>query len=308
MADGDQQRQIDERDDRAYRYVRWIAAFGVVVVLLVTTSSAFLRVRAAGLGCPDWPSCYGPAYAATVEAQPVARLLHRVSATLAGACVIAIVLLAASRPRQMRQQLVIAVVLLGLTAWLAVLGRATPTARVPAIALGNVLGGLAMAALFTWLALGRRRGQPASLASRLVSGFALLALVAQIALGVMTSASWSGLACPALPACFISGAIPPMDWKALDPWTLTPGSPVVHMVHRCASVVVALAVTLLAWKLGRRHARLRLVLAVLLLGQLALGVSLILARLPLPVAVAHSVGAALLLLAVIAGLHRLRRG
>src|SRR5581483_11756590 len=296
--------------------IRWIALLGVIVVLLVTSTSAFMRVRAAGLGCANWPACYGPDHAITVEPVPAARLLHRVSATLAGACAAAIAVLALARPRQLRRELLIAVLLLSVTVFLAALGRSTPGAKLPAIALGNVLGGMLMAALFAWVALGPRRGAPTSMGTRLISGSALFVLFVQIALGVLTSASYSSLACPAFPTCTSTATWLPFHlqdfdpWRHLqdfDPWRVAGASPAVHIAHRYGSLAAALAVFLVAWRLGAAYPALRLFLIEVLLAQLALGAFLILGNLPLPLAVAHNLGAALLWLAAVTAHHRLGR-
>jgi cytochrome c oxidase assembly protein subunit 15 len=286
---------------------RAIALAGLLMVLLVTTSSAFLRVRAAGLGCSDWPACYGPQHTAIAEQQPGARLLHRISATLAGAAVVAIAVLALMRPRELRRELLLALLMLAVTAFLAALGRATPGARVPAVALGNVLGGMSMAALLAWVALGQRPRVAGAPIARAVAAITLVALFAQIGLGVLTSASWSGLACPALPSCTDGAGNFPADWSALNPWRLAAGSATVHMAHRAASLIVLLAVSVLAWVLGPGHPRLRLVLATLVLVQLALGAHLVLGALPLATAIAHNAIASFLLLAVVTAHHRLGR-
>ncbi|HEX7383311.1 MAG TPA: COX15/CtaA family protein, partial [Burkholderiaceae bacterium] len=128
-----------------------------------------------------------------------------------------------------------------------------------------------------------------------------LVVLMQAALGGLVSAGYAGLACPGL-ACDAHG----VPWSALDPWR----EPVLgaagnvagarlQLVHRAgALVVVALLVplALLAWRARRRGAALAL-LGLLAL-QCALGVALVLGRLPLPAALAHNLAAVLLLLAV----------
>lgn len=304
---GDRSRtRIDSYADkraRAQRLMRWAALAGIVLVLLVTTSSAFMRVRAAGLGCEDWPACYGPAYIERVQAHPAARLVHRLSATAAGACVIAILALALVDARRMRRELTLGVALLMVTAFLAVLGRTGISLRIPAVALGNVLGGFAMLVLFLHVALKPGPYASSGKSSRLAR-LALLTVVAQVALGVFTSASWSGAVCPGVEGCaaLLEGA----DWRAFDPWRFAAASPLVHMTHRGASVIVLLAVTLLVWQLRRRDRALCNVLAMLLVAQIGLGMTLVTQSLPIVAAVAHNLCAALLLLAIEQAAHRLR--
>lgn len=288
---------------RARALIRWAALAGVVLVLLVTTSSAYLRLRTAGLGCEEWPACYGPGYSERVQVQPAARLVHRLSATAAGACVIAIIALALVDPRRMRRELLLAFALLGVTAFLAVLGRTGMSLRVPAVALGNVLGGFAMLIFFLRVALMRPPGATGSTASHVAARVALAAVFVQVALGVLTSASWSGAACAGLDACasMPAGA----DWRAFDPFRFAAASPLVHMTHRVASVGVALAVTLFVWQLRPRDRLACNLLALLLVAQIVVGMTLVARDLPLVAAVAHNVLAGALVLAIAFGQQRL---
>ena len=288
------------------RILRATALAGVVIVLLVTTSSAWLRLRGLGLGCDDWPRCYAQADALSAAAGPsIARILHRLSATLAGAAVLGIALIAAARARAHRRELMLAAAMLVLLLGLAWLGRATPGATVPAIAIGNVLGGLLLAALLFWLALDpqpRPARGPAWLP--VASALALLLAFAQIALGVLTSASHSGLACSGFPGCAAEGF--PGAWAAaeLDPWRTAAPSASIHMAHRVATLASAGAVTLVAWALRGPAPLLAGALFALLAIQIVLGVAVVVGSLPLAIAVLHNVGATFLLLALVAAHHR----
>lgn len=295
---------LADKRARARMLVRWAALVGIVLVLVVTTSSAFLRVRAAGLGCEDWPACYGPTYIERMQAQPAARLVHRLSASAAGACVIAIIALALVDARGMRRELILGVALLAVTAFLAVLGRSGANLRIPAVALGNVLGGFALLLLFLRVASTPPSASGAAGKASLSARIALIAVLVQIALGVLTSASWSGAVCPGVDGCaaLLGGA----DWRAFDPWRFAAGSALVHMTHRAASVLVLLAVTLLVWRLRRRDRALCNVLALLLVVQIGLGMTMVTQGLPIVAAVAHNLCAALVLLAVARAQQRLR--
>jgi cytochrome c oxidase assembly protein subunit 15 len=292
---------------RMRRLLRAAAFGGVLVVLLVTTSSAFLRLRALGLGCEDWPACYAQRDAGAASAGPsIARILHRVSATLAGAAVLSIGLIALGRSRDFRRELALTGLMLMLLVGLAWLGRATPGARVPAVAVGNVLGGLLLAAMLWWVALGPRRAMgraPTWLVA--ASWAAVLLTFGQIGLGVLTSASHSGLACTAFPHCTLEGF--PGTWAAadLDPWRPAGASASIHMAHRAGAAVSMLAVALIAWILRRRAASIAVALALLLSAQAAAGVALVLGSLPLPLAVLHNLLAAVLLLTLVAAHHRI---
>lgn len=293
------------------RLLRWLGLCGAVVVLLVTTTSALLRVSAAGLGCEDWPACYGAAAATSGEqgaSRPsAARFVHRISASLAGAAVLGIGLIALTHPRRFRRELAIFGVMAALTLGLATLGRATPGASVPAVAMGNALGGMLLASLLFYVGLGVRRERAKTrVALVLLSWLALGLMFATAGLGVLTSASYSGLACPGLPLCTDVGF--PGAWSSADlnPWREAAGSASIHMAHRTATVALAVAVAALAWGVGRADAagrHMRYLLLTVLSLQLLLGIALVRFSLPLPIAVAHNLGAAALLLGLVAAHH-----
>ena len=306
------------------RLLARVAQAGVLLVLLVTTSSAYLRLTSAGLGCVDWPACYGRAASpdATSEAAPpasAARVLHRVSASAAGAAVLAIALIAFVNRRGLRHEFGVALALLALTLGLALLGRATPGAQSPAVPVGNLLGGMLMAGLLGWLALGGVRSTPASVPSALdngrrgrgggawLSALALVALALAIALGAMTSATYSSLACTTLPDCggrWWPAAWSPSEFDMLLPYAQRQGpSAALHLAHRYAALAVAVMTLAVAALLWRRARSLALVLSAVLALQLALGLGAVGLGLPLAITLLHNVTAALLLLALVAA-HR----
>lgn len=301
--------------ERRGRLLRRMALLCLLLVLVITSLSAFIRLSKAGLGCADWPACYGRALrqhqqgvAVAAEEQAAtaaARLAHRVvaSAALLLAVVMAMTALS-SQPRHWREGR-LALALLALALFLAVLGRFSSGVRAPAVAIGNLLGGFLMAALAWQLArsAGRPAPQrPAPLRVWARLGIALLLL--QVSLGGLVSAGFAGLACPRLADCAVQG----LPWSALDPWreplldATRPGNAagaLLQQAHRIGALVVAallLALGIAALRAGRRVA------GGALLGlvgvQLALGATLVVAALPLPVALAHNLVAALLLAAL----------
>jgi heme a synthase len=288
------------------RRLAWLCA---ALVLAVTSLSAYLRLTKAGLGCADWPACYAQAlrdpHAAATHEPPddvvAARLAHRVAALLVLGL---IVVMLGVRPRAGaagRTDRALTIGLLVLALFLALLGRWSMAARVPAVTLGNLLGGFAMLALSVRLALPQTLPVPRALHRFAVAAAGLLVL--QIALGGLVSGSFAGLSCGAWSDCVRAAA--GADWASLDPWRepqlgaqapFNADGALPQLLHRALALVVAAAVfatSLLAWRHGRRRSA--VLFCVLLLAQGAVGLAMVHAGLPLALALLHNVGAALLL-------------
>lgn len=298
-----------DRTEHRIDIVRRMALACVVLILCVTSLSAFMRLSNAGLGCADWPACYGEQLrVAATAALPssselaiaLARMLHRLSAVIV--LVLALTMVAASflsRPKLSREG-TLALGLVVLALGLAVLGRFTPGAKLPIVAIGNVLGGFAMLALSVLIWVGAKPGGRRSRSSIVL----ILLLVLQIAAGVLVSAGFAGLSCTGLPDC---GMAVDASWSLLDPtrvphfdatMPIHPEGAFAHMLHRGLALVVSLMVVVVAasaWKRG--HRREALVLAFLLVVQIALGVFMVLTSLPFAAALLHNLVAALMLAA-----------
>ncbi|HYD77674.1 COX15/CtaA family protein [Ramlibacter sp.] len=290
------------------RTLRALAFACAALVLAITTLSAFIRLSRTGLGCEPWPQCYA------VEALRIAsmdnaaigaaRIAHRISASAVLLVIIAALMVALARNPPLRRQGRFVLWLLGLAAFLAAFGRATADSLLPAVTLGNLLAGLAMFAVacaFVRSAGGRER--PAlSPAWRAGAWVAAGLLLLQMALGGLVSANHAGLSCPASSACVIDGA----SWALFNPFhaagdpaqPLNPAGALLHLSHRIGGLLVALVLVglgLAAWRRRRRVAAALLVLLPLL--QVAAGVLLVSAGLPLALALLHNVMAAVLLAA-----------
>jgi cytochrome c oxidase assembly protein subunit 15 len=166
--------------------IRPLVSIALALVLVVTLSSAFIRLSQSGLPCRDWPACYGAqagtAAVALSEESPVffARVLHRIAASVAGLLFLAIAALGWRRWRgdSRRAAAMALVVLAGLLAWL---GKYTPS-TLPAVMLGNLLGGMALLGLLAWLRQCTAGGETPRAQPRVWTALALAAL--PIALGV----------------------------------------------------------------------------------------------------------------------------
>lgn len=278
----------------------------VLLVLLVTTLSAYMRLNKSGIGCEDWPQCYGQALtdaASTAEAgEPsaaivAARLAHRVAAVAVLLLVLA--MLAAclrARPR-LRREAALVLALLVVTLFLAVLGRWSARSLLPAVTLGNLLGGFLMLAMCLRLAAPRPVRSSAGL--RAWVWVAALLLLAQVALGGMVSATHAALSCNGLLDCWSEAQT--QSWQVLDPWRVpmpennafaqAAGAPV-QWLHRLGAVVVLLCSLPLAIALRRHDIIGALWLLACLLLQLGSGLLLASMGFPLALVLLHNVLAA----------------
>ena len=314
-----------------------IILFTVGFALVVVVVGAFVRLTNAGLGCPDWPGCYGqltPAHAAqdiaqAVQAQggvhgPVSvekawhEMLHRYLAATLGVLILIIAVMAWVQRERLAyegQSPWLPSALLLLVLFQAALGMWTVTLLLkPVIVTLHLLGGLATLALLTWLAMRQLpQGElPRATGLRRWAGLGLALLVAQITLGGWVSTNYAALACIDLPTCHGAWA-PEMDFQhgfqllrelgqtAAGDKLSYDALTAIHWSHRVGAIVVTLY---LAWLTGlvARVPQLRTLavsVGLLLALQVTLGVSNILTGLNLGVAVGHNAGAALLLMALV---------
>jgi cytochrome c oxidase assembly protein subunit 15 len=302
--------------DRHREVLRRLALLCALLVLVVTSASALLRQAKAGLACDDRAACYAQdlrrlqqGLAPADEAQTTlaaVRLAHRVAAS--AVLLLGLTMLMIAVGARLRREIVLTLLLLALAAFLAVLGLRSSAARVPAVVLGNLLGGFVMLAVCVRLA---RRAAPGPRdALRAAARLAAALVVLQAALGALTSASYAGLSCTGWGGCDLAEVGRGADWRALNPWRepvlnetapFNPGGALVHTLHRVAGVAVAGvlgAVGLLALRRGRRLAGGALL--ALVAAQLGVGLALAAFALPIGLAIAHNVLAALLLATLVA--------
>lgn len=283
-----------------------LLAFGVVGL------GAYVRLADAGLGCPDWPGCYGhlvgvpdthaehAAAASAFPGKPVEahkawkEMIHRYAAGTLGLLILGIAVSAWRRAGKSRPWLETGLV--GLVAFQALLGMWTVTLLLkPAIVTAHLLGGMAIWAILATLTareLGAGGTASQGGATRVLGVLALALVGLQIALGGWVSSNYAALACPDFPTC--RGA-----WLPID------GPTAIHMTHRLGALLVFFIAGTYSALLLKRGQAIGWLIAALLWLQVALGIANILLSLPLPVAVAHNLGAALLLASlVVANIRR----
>ncbi|MFG6178820.1 heme A synthase [Halomonas sp. THAF12] len=320
-----------DTDDRScLRPVLWLSLAGTLFCALVVLAGAATRLMDAGLGCPDWPGCYGAplvpdaegalAHSPEVPLEATKAWMEMMHRYLAAA-LIAMALLLMALGGRLRQRWVGYPwrPTLGLLALLMVqgaFGAFTVTFKLwPQVVTLHLLGGLAVMVLFLWLHLRLRRlasGAPAVMRPRrltLLWRATLLALVLQLALGGWTSSNYAGIACQGFPTCNGQWAAA-MDWgegfhltQAVGPNYLhgqlhAEARSAIQVGHRLGAALLLTCLLALAWRHARDRAmRPWLALAVGTgLGQAALGVANVLLWLPLWLALLHTAGAALLVI------------
>lgn len=282
----------------------------VVVVLL----SAYMRLSATGLGCADWPGCYGRILAGSAPPRPEwINTTHRIAASIMGLAALAITVLAWQRRRAAPRDLPLALAVLGLTAFLAAIGKWTHDARLPAVALGNLLGGLGILLLLWRLHLGYapQCAVPSRLRGRIFFGLALLA--AQTVLGGMASANFAASSCTGLTGC--EGWLQQAALAAFNPFValdanFAPGATqqTLQMAHRLFALPVFLYLAWLGVRLLQENRKRGgvLLLATLAL-QPALGIGAVASGMPLFLVLPHNAAAAFLLLILVTLCYRSRK-
>src|SRR5450759_1433635 len=195
------------------KHARRLLTLSVALVLVIMTASAVLRLSQYGWGCANWPACYGDNPVGGTLLQATAplywvRVMHRVCATIAGLLFVALALFWWNGWNKTRDR-VLSFAPVVLAAFLAWLGRYTPSV-LPAVTLGNLLGGMATLAVLWWLraSLGRGGGPgrrtasgPLTLTMAGAAATGLGLLFVQMALGGLTSARLAAVACTAFPHC-----------------------------------------------------------------------------------------------------------
>jgi heme a synthase len=323
---------------RSKKTMSTITRTATLLAFIVVVLGAYVRLSDAGLGCPDWPGCYGklivpdaPVHTEEIySARPLEHgkawkeMIHRYAAGALGLLILYLAVVSVKQGKITGGPVILPVILVLLVIFQALLGMWTVTLLLkPVIVMVHLLGGMAILSLLFWLSLeltGDRRMIDLNNARLMPWALAgLVMAVIQISLGGWTSSNYAAMVCPDIPTC--QGVWwPPMDflegftfWRelgidyeggilALDARTA------IHMTHRMGAVLSLLIIGCIAIRLiidrNKFISRTGILLLLVLLAQFSLGIANVLLRLPLPVAVAHNATAALLLMVLVALLHQ----
>lgn len=315
------------------RLYRSLLLLATLLTFCVVSLGAYVRLSDAGLGCPDWPGCYGHLLGVPEQAheqsaalqafpgKPVEahkawkEMLHRYLAGILGLVILGIAVLAWTLRKQLHQSPILPTVLVVVVGLQALLGMWTVTLLLkPVIVTAHLLGGMSTLALLLWLLVRQqaRTGSSSGKGLKILAAFSLLAVFAQIALGGWVSSNYAALACSDFPTCQ-GNWLPEMDFDhafqlrrelgqtqagaLLSNTALT----AIHWTHRIGALIVLLLLGTLSLALLRSGKRAWGLLVILALAvQISLGIANVLLSLPLPLAVAHNTGAAFLLASVLA--------
>jgi heme a synthase len=321
------------------RRYRKLVFFTWFLTLDLIMFGAFVRLTDSGLGCPDWPGCYGSVtpFGAlgdirdASEAMPFGpvtlskawiEMVHRYVGSILGMLIIAIVYMAWCYRRELGRSPALAVGALVAVCVQGAFGAWTVTHRLmPAVVTVHLVFGLMVLALLTWLAARERPYQALSAAAGrwrpwMAIGFGLLLI--QVSLGGWVSTNYAALACMDFPMCHRQW-FPDMDFHGgysiirglgelpSGEVISQPALTAIHWVHRNFAFVVFIYMGILAWRL-RAEPSLRgpaSLMLVLLAAQLLTGLTTVFFQWPLLIAVLHNGGAAGLTLASVVLMVRL---
>ncbi len=313
--------------------------FAVILALLVVMLGGWTRINDAGLGCPDWPGCYGHivlpgSEQALAKAQALypdqpllaakgwLEMVHRYAASSLGLLVMALAWLGWKRRSDASYPARLSMGLLFLVCLQGAFGMWTVTLKLlPLVVTLHLLGGLAILSLLVLLRFRILRWQQAAMPAatpmyqRSGKGWiklATLVLFGQIALGGWTSANYAGWACTDWLQCerggaesldFVAGFTPALETGPNYQGGHMPrdARAAVQMTHRAGALAVLILVAVMIWRLRKAGwpGPPLFAIASLVVLQIALGVANIIYAVPIPLAMAHHGGAVVLLLSLV---------
>ena len=311
--------------------IKNLSFLGICLAFIVIALGAWTRLVDAGLGCPDWPGCYGfvvfpinEADIAIAESlypefpydinKAIPEVVHRYFAATLGLFAIFLVYLSFKQNENKNIRLW-TIGLLIFICCQGIFGYLTVSLKLlPIIVTGHLFGGFTTLTLFFYIFLKSSNFDILNKMKipnlKFIAGLAFFILIIQIFLGVWTSTNYASLACADFPTCQGS-YLPEMDFKngfnlnqEVGPNYLyglldNPSRVAVHYSHRVSAILVTLIFLILMSKLWFTNAApLASSLGILLITQISLGIINVVYVLPLYVAIAHNLVAATLLLTI----------
>ena len=305
----------------------------IILALIVVILGAYARLADAGLGCPDWPGCYGQLLVPDVVSSEYERpldiakawkeMVHRYAASTLGLAIIVIFIFAALGKTERAQSIRVPAALLLLVGFQGALGMWTVTELVhPGIVTMHLLGGFSTTTLIFWLLLNQRKpiqlNQDISKRDKIILVVVTVLLAFQIFLGGGTSTNYAALSCGEyFPSCLDQMWPDNMDFENAFYWgplgidyefgvLENPARSAIQMVHRIGALVITGALIGLAFAY-KNYTMLRnniFIILLLLSIQVGLGIINVVMSLPMFAAVMHNAVALGLLLSLISLAHK----
>lgn len=305
----------------------------IILALIVVILGAYARLADAGLGCPDWPGCYGQLLVPDVVSSEYERpldiakawkeMVHRYAASTLGLAIIVIFIFAALGKTERAQSIRVPAALLLLVGFQGALGMWTVTELVhPGIVTMHLLGGFSTTTLIFWLLLNQRKpiqlNQDISKRDKIILVVVTVLLAFQIFLGGWTSTNYAALSCGEyFPSCLDQMWPDNMDFENAFYWgplgidyefgvLENPARSAIQMVHRVGALVITGALIGLAFAY-KNYTMLRnniFIILLLLSIQVGLGIINVVMSLPMFAAVMHNAVALGLLLSLISLAHK----
>ena len=330
---------------QSFSDIRKLVFVSILLAILVVSLGAYTRLTHAGLGCPDWPGCYGLLDVPETSEQislaeqafperPVEpekawnEMIHRYFAGSLGLLILIIALMSLKR-RSQGGPVGLPILILLVVIFQAALGMWTVTMKLmPVVVMGHLLGGFTTLCLLLllYLRLSDYRVPGGDFALKKYTKFAfvgIIILAGQIGLGGWTSSNYAALTCTELPICQAgwidqltfehSFDLVPPEKDSYEFGHLDHASRVtIHVMHRLGAIVTTVYLFWLVFSIYRRaqspfFKNAAMSLGFILSVQVGLGISNVWFSLPLSVAVSHNVVAAMLMMSLITMTYSLKR-
>jgi len=308
-----------------------ITLFTTIMAFCLIVLGAYVRLSDAGLGCPDWPGCFGTltvpeSQMAIEKAQHTfpdqiiengkawKEMAHRYVAGILGLLILTIGVLAHKNKKSLKVNILVPYSLLALVFFQAMLGMLTVTLLLkPIIVSAHLIGGMTTLAILTYICYEHfNKNSKLTLKKDVIfymTRFSLILIFIQIFLGGWTSTNYAGLACTDFPTCH-GEWIPNMDLKNgfnifRNLGQTFEGAPIsldalqaIQWIHRIGAVTVIIYFSYLSFTL-MKYKQLRfesMLLLALIASQFVIGIANLMLHLPMVLAVSHNLIAALLVI------------
>lgn len=318
-----------------YKNYKYLVLITVFFSILVVGLGAYTRLSDAGLGCPDWPGCYGfltvPKHETALlhveqnypdmmfeAAKAWKEMIHRYFAGALGLLILALFVFAWLKRQYPNTPVKLPLALLLLVVFQAVLGMWTVTMNLqPLVVMGHLLGGFSILSLLFLLYL-RLKTDPVASSDSGAKPYYQLALVGlvvlilQIALGGWLAANYAAPHCNGLPLCSYGQPFSlksvfqlPLEHSTYEYGVLSQQARMsIHLLHRIWALVTCVVLALIMWRIysrcySRKIKHCTVTVLIALLCQICLGLAVVHWHFPLSVALAHNLMAALLLLSMV---------